>query len=162
MSDSFKKERRKAQKKAWRDANKESIAIRNKTYRKANKESISIKKKAYYEANRESILVKKNAYYLDNIEAVAIRNKTNYESHRLTHHIVYCLPYYDKHGYMSYAGVTDAPNNRMLKHENVGNNIDDWFILQVCETRQEALKIEAEYHEKGYAGKKGFINNLKQ
>ena len=57
---------------------------------------------------------------------------------------------------MAYAGVTDNPYYRMQKHKTDGNNTDEWFVLQVCETRKEALIIEAEYHNKGYAGKKGF------
>ena len=175
-------EKRKAQMKAWRDANKETIAIKKKalyeankeslaikrkadyeankearlikqkTYNKANKEAIAIQRKAHYQANKESIAIRDKIRYEANKESIAIQNKTNYETKRLPHHIVYCLPHYNKHGYVKYAGVTDNPYYRMRVHKYDGNNTDEWFVLQVCETREEAFKIEREYHKKGYAG----------
>tara|TARA_R110000796_G_scaffold214939_2_gene330969 strand:+ start:75 stop:665 length:591 start_codon:yes stop_codon:yes gene_type:complete len=146
------------QKKAYYQDNKESIAVKDKAYYEANRESILIRTKAYSESNKEAIAIKKKAYAEANKEKIAIRMKTYYEAQRLTHHIVYCLPYYDQHGHMAYAGVTDNPTWRMISHNSSGKNTDDWFILQVCNTREEALRVEAEYHSKGYAGKSGFIN----
>jgi hypothetical protein len=137
---------------AYRKANKEAIAIKMKAHYQANKESILIKQKTYDEANREAILIKNKAYDEANKESISIYKKARYESRRLPHHIVYCLPKYNKHGYVKYAGVTDVPCNRMNHHKHSGNNTDEWFVLHECETREEALKIEAEYHKKGYAG----------
>ena len=163
------KEKEKARKRAYGQANKEAIAINKKAYYQANKEAIAISSKAYGQANKEAIAIYRKAYneankdkaktrYQDNRESILIKQKTYEESYRLTHHIVYCLPYYDQHGYMAYAGVTSNPYKRMKRHKQVGNNTEDWFILQICETRKEALKIEAEYHKKGYAGKQGYKN----
>tara|TARA_R110002050_G_scaffold299616_1_gene465749 strand:+ start:49 stop:567 length:519 start_codon:yes stop_codon:yes gene_type:complete len=126
-------------------------------------------KKAHYKANRERILVRQNAYDEANREAISIRKKiyndankdkrkAYYEAQKLPHYIVYCLPHYNKHGYIKYAGVTDNPHHRMKRHKQLGNNTDEWFVLHECETKKEALKIEREYHKKGYAGKKGFKN----
>jgi hypothetical protein len=178
MKKKLTEEEKKARKKAYQKANKEAIAIQKKAYRQANKESISIYKKAHYQANKEANQDKRKAYYQDNKESILIKEnasykanrearlikqkaydennkdkiKARYESKRLPHHIVYCLPHYDKHGYMAYAGVTDNPDNRMRQHKSRGNNTDEWFVLHECETKKEALKIEREYHKKGYAG----------
>ena len=155
----YTEEEKKAKKRAYYQANKEALKIKMKAWRESNKEAISIQKKAYYKDNKESIDIYRKAYNDANQdkrkayrEANIDKSKAWYESHRLTHHIVYCLPYYDKHGYMAYAGVTDIPYNRMNQHNHGGNSTEDWFILQVCETREEAEKIESEYHKKGYAG----------
>ena len=140
--------------KAYCEANKETIAISKKAYSKANKESIAIYQKAHYQANRESLLINQRAYN----EANKDERKAYKESKRLHHHIVYCLPNYKKHGYIKYAGVTNIPYNRMIQHKSEGKNTDEWFVLHECDTREEAEKIEAEYHEKGYAGKRGYKN----
>ena len=145
LTEEQKKAKLKAYSKAWRESNREALKIKRKTYRKANKEAIATREKTYHKA-----------YYESNKEALIIKSKAYYESKRLPHHIVYCLPNYNNHGYVKYVGVTDNPNYRMQLHNYRGNNTDDWFVLQACETRQEAEEVEAEYHEKGYAGKKGF------
>ena len=130
----------------------------DKAYSEANKEKINLQKKAYYKANKESIAIKRKSHYEVNKEAISIQKKTYKETKRLPHHIVYCLPKYNKHGYIKYAGVTDNPTNRMHSHKSNGNNVDEWFVLHACKNRKEAEEVEAEYHEKGYAGKKGFQN----
>ena len=171
LTEEEKKANAKASAKKYREKNKEAILTRNKEYYEANKKTLNIKQKAYNKANKEAIKIKKKAYHKENREARLIKQKiyndanrdkkkANYESHRLSHYIVYCLPYYDKYEYMAYAGVTDNPHNRMPNHKRDGNNTEDWFILQICETRKEALIIEAEYHNKGYAGKSGFIKEV--
>ena len=182
LTEEQKKAKLKAYSKAWRESNREALKIKRKTYRKANKEAIATREKIYQKVNREALKIQKKAYYQDNKESIitknkayneankdkkkaydeanketiAINRKANYESRRLPHHAVYCLPHYNRHGYIKYAGVTDNPFYRMKTHKRDGNNTEDWFTLQVCNTRKEAEEVEAEYHEKGYAGKKGY------
>ena len=60
-----------AQKKAYREANKEKIAAQKKAYREANKEEIAAKKKTYYEANKEKATARMKAYYEANKEKIA-------------------------------------------------------------------------------------------
>tara|TARA_R110000787_G_scaffold81511_2_gene176707 strand:- start:1016 stop:1435 length:420 start_codon:yes stop_codon:yes gene_type:complete len=127
---------------------------KRRAYYHANKEALKIKMKAYYDTNKEDILIKQKVYHKANKD----KRKAYYESKKLTHHVVYCLPKYNKHGYIKYAGVTDNPYHRMHTHKSEGKNTDEWFVLHECDTREEAEKIEAEYHEKGYAGKRGYKN----
>lgn len=103
----------------------------DKIYRAKNKEKI----KAYRELNKEAIksqvLAKYNSRKLQGL------------------YVVYCLPNTD----IAYAGVTSQPITRMKRHRTAGRNTSDWFILQVCKTKAEALEVEAMYHELGYDGK---------
>ena len=52
-----------AQKKAYREANREKVAAQQKAYREANREKIAAQKKAYREANREKINEKRRRKY---------------------------------------------------------------------------------------------------
>ena len=117
VTDEQRKAKRKASHKAWREANKETIAARNKTYREANKDKIKAynqsrykdeaKMKAYGEAyyqankerylenqrnyrkeNKETVRANRIAYDKANKEAKAARMKANYKS-KLTHFVVY-------------------------------------------------------------------------
>jgi len=112
----------------------------DRKYREANKEHY----KAYYEANKDKI-------YESRKERLKVYGKKRRQSKKLDNlFIVYCLPYTD----IPYCGITNRPDIRMIEHGTVGNDTTDWFILQVCNTRDEALKIESEYHKKGYLGAK--------
>ena len=91
----------------------------------------------YTKANKEKISRKQLAFRL---------SKTLKDIH-----IVYCIPSTD----IPYCGVTNQPYFRMQHHRNTYNrDTSEWFILQVCNTREEALKIESEYHKIGYSGAK--------
>ena len=57
-----------AQKKAYREANREKVAEYQKAYREANREKVAERQKAYYEANREKVAAQKKAYYEANRE----------------------------------------------------------------------------------------------
>ena len=52
-----------AQRKAYREANKDKIAEYQKAYREANREKLAEYQKAYYEANREKINEKRRRKY---------------------------------------------------------------------------------------------------
>ena len=51
-----------AQKKAYREANREKVAAQQKAYREANREKVAAQQKAYYEANREKVAAQQKAY----------------------------------------------------------------------------------------------------
>ena len=129
LTEEEKKANKLASAKKYRDNNKEAIAINQKAYDEANKDkkraydkTRSAYRKARYQSNKESLLIVQKAYSEANKESIAINNKTRYESRRLPHHIVYCLPKYNKNGYIKYAGVTDNPNYRMKAHKTLKNN----------------------------------------
>jgi len=64
--------------KAYYEANKEKIAVRDKAYRETNKEKVAKQKKAYQEANKEKISEKAKAYYEENKD----KKKAYYEANK--------------------------------------------------------------------------------
>jgi hypothetical protein len=76
-------EKRKAQKKAYYEANKEKILKLEKAYRENNKELIVAKRKTWYEANKEAKQAKAKAYTESNKEMLSLRRKAQYKKHRL-------------------------------------------------------------------------------
>ena len=74
------------------------------------------------------------------------------EKQRLPFYIVYCLPNYNKKGCYAYAGVTNLPGSRMRLHRFNDNNIEGWYVMDICNTKAEALAKEREYHGKGFGG----------
>ena len=69
-------------KKAYRQANKEAIAERMRGWYQANKEAIAEKHKAYYQANKESVSESHKAYRQANKEAIAEKKKTHLHANR--------------------------------------------------------------------------------
>jgi hypothetical protein len=69
-------------KRAYREANRDSIAEKQRAYREANRDSIAEKKRAYYEANRDSIAEKKRAYYEANRDSIAEKQRAYREANR--------------------------------------------------------------------------------
>ena len=61
-----------AERKLYRDANKESIAATDKLYREANKESRAVTAKLYRELNKESIATTSKLYREANKESIAV------------------------------------------------------------------------------------------
>tara|TARA_R100000951_G_scaffold93161_2_gene81692 strand:- start:469 stop:828 length:360 start_codon:yes stop_codon:yes gene_type:complete len=103
----------------------------NKAYRTANREKRRLYSLEYNRKNREKLIAKKKAVYYAKI---------------LPYYVVYVLP--DTH----YCGMTNNPQNRMYKHKSMNRNTDDWFVLDICKTKKEALIVEREYHNQGYNG----------
>ena len=65
---------------------------------------------------------------------------------------VYTLP--NANYYVGYTGI--KIERRMDRHRYVGNNTDDYMILHVCDSEEEALWYESVYHEIGFPGKYGY------
>lgn len=62
--------------------------------------------------------------------------------------IVYALPH------EMYVGITTNSVKRMSYHRRQRRrNTDDWFILHVAISKQEALRVEAEHHFSGWKGR---------
>ena len=76
------KEKQKAYKKAYREANKEKIAKQQKAHYECNKEKIAEQQKSYYEANKEKISERGKAYREANKEKIAERNKAYNEANK--------------------------------------------------------------------------------
>ena len=64
-----------------------------------------------------------------------------------TFFVVYCLPDHN------YVGYTISTYRRMLQHEQRGKSTDEWFVLDICKTKAEAIQLEKRYHSLGYEGK---------
>ena len=72
-----------AQKKAYREANREKVAEYQKAYYEANREKVAEYQKAYREANREKLAAQKKAYYEANREKINERRRRNYREKRI-------------------------------------------------------------------------------
>ena len=84
-------------------------------------------------------------YHKGNTKVQEYKNK--YRSNKAEgYYSVYLLP--KEH----YVGQTDNTWKRMCEHRHVGNDTTDYQILHKCTTREEALRLERSYHEKGYKG----------
>ena len=75
-------------------------------------------------------------------------NKQYKEKSKLPFWIIYCLPNED----IPYAGMTQSPTYRMHAHKGKGRDTEDWFILDICMTEDEARRVEDLYHDQGYDG----------
>lgn len=73
-----------AQKRAYREANREKINARDRAYREVNREKIATKARAYYKANREKIDAQKRDYHEANREKCNARNRAYREANRET------------------------------------------------------------------------------
>ena len=61
--------------------------------------------------------------------------------------IVYILPA------EMYVGVTEYLERRISQHKHYGKDVSGFKIISEHETREDALKVEKQYHIKGYNGK---------
>ena len=65
-----------AQKKAYREANKDKVAARQKAWYEANKGKVAARQKAWYEANKDKVAAQRKAYREANKDKVAARQKS--------------------------------------------------------------------------------------
>lgn len=167
------KQAKKARSKAYKDANKDSIAVKSKAYRAKNKEKTRAYGKARYEAKKEEILADNKVRYQNNRDVITAKQRikyqknkeqeqargiANYKSNKLPYNIVYCIPNYNGKG-DNYAGITDNPTNRMAQHKYKGVlNTSEWYELGKVEDRIEAKALENAFHKLGYHGAYGYKN----
>lgn len=76
------KEKALAQRKAWYEVNKEKKHAYDKAWREANKEKVLAQQKAYQEANREKILEQRKAYREANKEKILAQSKAHYQNNK--------------------------------------------------------------------------------
>jgi predicted GIY-YIG superfamily endonuclease len=119
--------------------------------------SISENKKRHYSNtkqhqsdNREKYKSVSSQWVKDNPEQHKQNVKKHHQNTTLPYHIVYLLPDHN------YVGVTNNPAYRMSNHrkKEFNRNTDNWTELARFDSREDALKCEAEYHTQGYEGKK--------
>lgn len=111
-------------------------------------------RKKWYEDNKNR--------HKNSVDRWRNNNPGKYEQYRedertrttLPYWIVYLLPNAD-----NYVGKTNNPTSRMYHHKSEGRNSNDWVELARFDNEEDALKCEAEYHDKGYNGRN---NNYKQ
>ena len=92
------------------------------------------------------------AYYKKNKKAAKAYNKSRYQEQKTPIVVVYQIEDYDGKG-NNYCGITQNLYNRMCKHKSLGKmNVDDWSVLSIAMTREEARELERGYHQSGYHG----------
>ena len=92
------------------------------------------------------------AYYKRNKKAHQTYHKNRHQNQKTDVVVVYQIENYDGKG-NNYCGITQNLNNRMYKHKSLGKmNVNDWSVLDLAMTREEARDIEARYHQSGYHG----------
>ena len=145
------KKKTEEQKKEWR-------AAYNKKRYEANKEKLAAIGKVYREANKEKIKACRDVRDKEKLKAQREANEEKFRANRdtkiLPYYIVYALPNFNSTDEV-YCGQTNQPIHRMNGHKCKGNDTSEWFILDICSTREEALVIEAQYHDQGYKGRDG-------
>ena len=65
-----------AQKKAYREANKDRVAARKRAWYEANKDRVAARQKAYREANKDKVAARQKAWYEANKDKVAAQQKS--------------------------------------------------------------------------------------
>ena len=116
--------------------------------------------KAYYQANKKKLLEnasnysKKNKdkltdYYSDRYskKRESIRKQESKSRAKKKHKPVVYLIVKE-----NYVGITELLDERLRSHKRYNKDISEVIILCECETRKEALEIEAALHKEGYAG----------
>ena len=99
-----------------------------------------------YLAKKDHILMMSKKYYRENSERMRSVKKKYTESKR-HNPSVYCLPN------ENYIGTTENIKSRLKNHKYKGKDTSDWYIVSEFKDRKEALELEKEYHNKGYAGR---------
>ena len=61
LTETPKKKKLAAQKRAYYEANREKLAAQQRAYREANREKLAARQRAYYEANREKLAAQQRA-----------------------------------------------------------------------------------------------------
>ena len=111
---------------------KEEKSEYNRKYREANKEKLAAKRKVYDKANKEKI---------------AAQEKNKHASKKDGYYTVYYLK--EEH----YVGMTTNLSYRMRYHKSKHNRkVEDVEIFGKYETKEEAIRTEAELHNLGYLG----------
>ena len=62
-----------AQKRAYREANRDKVAAQKRAYYEANRDKVAAQQRAYYEANRDKVAARQRAYREANRDKVAAR-----------------------------------------------------------------------------------------
>ena len=65
-----------AQRKAYREANKDRVAAQRKAWYEANKDRVAAQQKAWYEANKDRVAAQQKAYREANKDRVAAQQKS--------------------------------------------------------------------------------------
>jgi len=125
---------------------KEQKAEYNKRYYLKNKE----KWEGIYETQKESQKEYKKKYAKENRQLL---KGYGIQWRKDGHYSVYLLPK------ENYVGMTEQIKARMHNHKYYGNDTTDYKVLHTFNSKKEALKKEAEYHEMGYKGKSNYIKN---
>ena len=104
--------------------------------------------KEYYLKNKESIDRKHKEWRDNNKTLYAEINKERFEASKDGYHKVYLLEDYN------YVGCTNNLIHRFYSHKSkFGRDCRNHKVLFQSTDRDEALQVEAQYHEQGYEGK---------
>jgi len=106
--------------------------------------------------NKEDQKAWQKNWYQANKKEIAAKDKARYESKRDGLYTVYLLT---KEGYV---GMTSHLNSRIQNHRKDGRDISDVQIIGKYHTKDEALRIEARYHNEGFKGAWGFKQRMEE
>ena len=114
--------------------------------------AVNISAQKWKENNQEERKAGNKKWYSENssriIESQREYSKEYFESKKLPYFIIYGLPNH------FYCGITNQPYQRMAAHRShFGRTTHNYFIMATAETRDEALEIEAEFHDAGWHGR---------
>ena len=110
------------------------------------------KKAAYYKKNKEKIIARNEVWRKANQDRVNAKNKLYLDSKKDGLYTVYFLPK------ENYVGQTHNLYKRLIEHRYTKNRDTTGVeVLGKYKTREQAMKVEADYHSKGYLGA---YNNL--
>ena len=110
----------------------------------------------HYLQNKDRYNAKMNKWHNDNKHKVRQCQNNIRLNKKTSYWIVYQLPNAN-----NYVGQTNDPYYRMYHHNANGRNTDKWIELHRCNTKAEALKLEAHYHSLGYPGENTYYNRNK-
>ena len=128
---------------------KDKKRAQDRAYRAKYPERAKGYNKSSYTNNKEKRTAYNKQHKLDNPDMYRDYNNQYRAERTLNYWVVYCLP----NNVIPYCGQTTRPQFRMNEHNLIlGRCTDDWFILDICATKQEALSVEASYHAMGYDG----------
>ena len=113
--------------------------------------------KKWYQDNKEKQKEYDQEYYNDNKEEVAAQQKLSKDSHKDGLYTVYLLPK------ENYVGMTTNLHIRIRDHRTKHNrDTTDVQIIGKYHTKDEAVRIEASYHNEGFKGAWGFQQRMEE
>ena len=145
-------EKGKANAKSWSKDNPDRVKSNKKNWIKENPEKVKAIDKKWYKNNPEKKKASAKKWSKNNPEKRKVITKKQYESKKEGHFSIYVLEGTQGEYGKGYVGQTNSLYYRIRHHKSNGKIFDSYTILDIAQTREEALYLEAQYHLVGYGG----------